>query len=167
MAKITIGLSPGRKTGMVINGIVWLFIGNVIALLLIRLQIGISIDVIAVYLIFGILGLTPILRATGSRIELDQEEITYTQPLFRILCKWDDFIGLRVTSDGVALRFLDSRIATFKFIAQILRKLGLWNNTIPFSPFLTLENRMQVWDIIERYLDDGQEKKVLELLLTG
>lgn len=167
MAKITIGLSPGRKTWMVINGIVWLFVGNVIALLVMSLQGGVSIDVIAIYLIFGMFGIAPILRATSSQIQFDQNEILYSQPLFKILCKWDDFIGLRISTDGVALRFLDSRISTFKFIARLLKKLGLWNNTIPLSPYLTLENRIKIWDVIEHYLDDGQEKRVLELLLTG
>jgi hypothetical protein len=167
MAKITIGLSSGRKTWMIIGGIIWLFVGNLIAVLVIRLQSGISIDVIAVYLIFGMLGIVPIYRATRSQIEFNGDEILYTQPLFKILCKWDDFIGLRISSEGVALRFLDSRINTLKFIARSLKYLGLWNNTIPLSPYLTLHNRIKVWDVIERHLDDDQEKKILELLLTG
>jgi hypothetical protein len=167
MAKVTIGLSPGRKTWMVINGVVWLFVGNVIALLVMRLQSGVSIDVVAVYLLFGIFGIAPIFQATSSQIEFNKNEILYIQPLFKILCKWDDFIGLRITSEGVSLRFLDSRITTFKFVASLLKRLGLWNNTIPLSPYLTLENRMKVWDAIERHLEDGHEKKVLELLLTG
>ena len=167
MTKLIIGLSPGRKIWMVINGIVWLFVGNVIAILVMRLQSGISIDVVGIYLLFGMLGIAPIFRATSSQIEFNKEEVLYTQPRFKILCKWDDFIGLRVSSDGVALRFLNSKITTFKFIAQSLKVLGLWNNTIPLSPYLTLENRLKVWDAIERYLDDGQEKRILELLLTG
>jgi hypothetical protein len=167
MTKITIGLSPGRKTWMIIGGIVWLFVGNLIAVLVLRLQNGISIDVIGVYLIFGILGLAPIFRATRSRIEFNGEEILYTQPLFKILCKWEDFIGLRVSSEGVALRFLNSRINTLKFIAQSLKYLGLWNNTIPLSPYLTFKNRLKVWDAIECHIEDDQEKKILELLLTG
>jgi hypothetical protein len=167
MTKVTIGLSPGRKTWMIIGGIVWLFVGNLIAVLVMRLQNGISIDVVGVYLIFGILGLVPIFRATGSQIEFNGEEILYTQPLFKILCKWDDFIGLRVSSEGVALRFLNSRINTLKFIARSLKYIGLWNNTIPLSPYLTLENRLKVWDVIECHIEDDQEKKILELLLTG
>ena len=152
---------------MIINGIVWLFVGNFIAILVMRLQSGISIDVVAVYLIFGMLGIAPIYRATRSQIEFDGDRILYTQPLFKILCKWDDFIGLRVSPEGVALRFLDSKITTLEGIARTLKFFGLWNNTIPLSPFLTLENRMKVWDVIEQYLEDDQEKKILELLLTG
>jgi uncharacterized membrane protein YuzA (DUF378 family) len=167
MAKITVGLSPGRKTWMIIGGIIWLFVGNLMAVLVIRLQGGISVDVVAIYLIFGMLGIVPIYRATRSQIEFNGDEILYTQPLFKILCKWDDFIGLRVSPEGVALRFLDSRITTLKVIARSLKYLGLWNNTIPLSPYLTLENRMKVWNAIERYLEDDQEKKILELLLTG
>jgi hypothetical protein len=167
MSKITIGLSPGRKTWMIIGGIVWLFVGNLIAVLVMRLQNGMSIDVIGVYLIFGILGLVPIFQATRSQIEFNGEEILYTQPLFKILCKWEDFIGLRVSSEGVALRFLNSRINTFRFIARSLKYLGLWNNTIPLSPYLTLDNRLKVWDVIECHIEDDQEKKILELLLTG
>jgi hypothetical protein len=159
MAKITIGLSPGRKTWMVINGIIWFFIGNVIALLVIRLQDGVSIDVVSIYIIFGALGLAPILRATGSQIEFNRNEIIYTQPLFKILCKWEDFICLCISSDGVSLKFLDSRITTSKFIAHLVRNLGLWNNTVPLSPYLTLENHLKVWDAIELYLEEGQEKK--------
>ena len=167
MTKVTIDLSPGRRTWMIINGVLWLLVGNIIAILLIRLQRGISIDVIGAYLIFGLLGIVPIWRATGSRIEFSGDEILYVQPLFKISCKWDDFVGLRVSSDGVALRFLDSKIVTMRFIAHALMYLGLWNNTIPLSPYLTLGNRLKVWDAIERYLEDNQEKKILELLLTG
>jgi hypothetical protein len=167
MAKIIIGLSRGRKTWMTINGIIWFFIGNVIAVLLINLQGGISIDVVAIYFISGILGIEPIYRATRSQIEFDGGEISYIQPLFKVVCKWDDFIGLRVSTDGVALRFLNSRITTYKFIARFLKYLGLWDNTIPLSPYLTLENRIKVWDAIECHIDDDQEKKILELLLTG
>ncbi len=152
---------------MIINGISWLFAGNLIAVLITRLQGGISIDVVVFYLVFAVLGIGPIFRATRSQIEFKGDEVLYTSPLFKILCKWDNFIGLRVSPDGVALRFLDSRITTFKFIAHFLKYLGLWNNTIPLSPFLTLENRMKVWDVIERHLEDDQEKKILELLLTG
>jgi hypothetical protein len=152
---------------MIIGGIVWLFIGNLIAALVIRLQDGISIDAVAAYLIFGALGLAPIFRATRSQIEFNEDQILYTQPLFKILCKWEDFIGLRISSEGVALRFLDSRINTVKFIARSLKYLGIWNNTIPLSPYLTLDNRLKVWDAIERHLEDDQEKKILELLLTG
>lgn len=152
---------------MIIGGIVWLFVGNLMAVLLIRIQNGISMDVMGVYLIFGLLGLLPILRATRSQIEFKGDEILYTHPLFKILCRWDDFIGLRVSSEGVALRFLNSRINTLKFIARSLKYFGLWNNTIPLSPFLTLENRLKVWDAIEQHLEDDQEKKILELLLTG
>lgn len=167
MTKIKIGLSPGRKRWVTFNGILWLLVGNVIAALVLRLQDGISIDVIAIYLVFGMLGILPIWRASRSQIEFDREQIIHIQPLFKILCKWDDFIGLRVSPEGVALRFLDSRIITMKFIARILKLLGLWNNTIPLSPYLTFENRMKVWDVIECYLEDDQEKKILELLLTG
>ena len=167
MTKIKIGLSPGRKRWMTFNGVIWLLIGNVIAALVLRLQDGISIDVIAIYLVFGIFGISPIWRATRSQIEFDGDRILYTQPLFRILCKWEDFIGLRVSSEGVALRFLDSRITTISFFARILKYLGVWNNTIPLSPYLTFKNRMKVWDVIEGYLHDDQEKKILELLLTG
>ena len=167
MSKTTIGLSPGRKSWMIIGGIAWLFTGNLIALLVIRLQGGISIDVVAIYLIFGILGIIPIFRAAFSQIEFDRDEIIYTQPLFKIACNWDDFVGLRVSPEGVSLRFLDSRVTTFRFIARALKFLGIWNNTIPLSPYLTLENRGKVWGAIERYLVDEQEKKVLELLLTG
>ena len=167
MAKITIGLSPGRKTWMIINGIIWLFIGNLFAVLVARIQAGISIDVIGIYLIFGIVGIVPIWRAVRSRIEFSGDEILYTQSLFKISCTWKDFIGLRISSDGVALRFLDSRITAMKFIARSLKYLGLWNNTVPLSPYLTYENRIKVWDVIEQYLEDDQEKKILELLLTG
>jgi hypothetical protein len=167
MKKIAIGLSPGRKTWMVIEGIVWLFVGNLIAILVMRLQNGVSIDVVAIYLVSGVFGIVPIYRATRSQIQFVEDKILYTQPFFKILCKWEDFIGLRISSDGVALRFLDSRITTFKFIAQFLHRLGLWDNSIPLSPYLTLENRIKVWEIIEGNLEDGQEKKILELLLTG
>lgn len=152
---------------MIFNGIIWLFLGNLIALLVTRLQNGISIDVIAIYLTFGILTIAPIWRATRSRIEFNGDEILYTQPLFKISCKWDDFIGLRISSEGVALRFLNSRIYTLSFIAYTIKYLGLWNNAIPLSPYLTFENRIKVWDAIELYLEDDQEKKILELLLTG
>ena len=167
MTKITLSLSPGRKRLMIINGIVWLFLGNLIAVLVMRLQSGMSIDVVAIYLIFGILGIAPILRATRSQIEFSGNEILFTQPLFKILCKWEDFIGLRISSEGVALRFLNSKIYTLKFIAYTVKFLGLWHNAIPLSPYLTLENRIRVWDVIEGYLEDEQEKKILELLLTG
>ena len=152
---------------MIIGGIAWLFVGNLVAVLVIRLQGGISIDVIAIYLIFGVLGITPILRAVISQIEFEQNKIIYTQPLFKIVCKWDNCVGLRVSAEGVSLRFLDSRVTTFRYIARALKYLGIWNNTIPLSPYLTLENRGKVWGAIERYLVDEQEKKVLELLLTG
>ncbi len=152
---------------MIINGIAWLLVGNVIAVLVASIQGGMSIDVVAFCLIFAGIGIAPILRATRSQIEFNKNEILYTQPLFKIQCKWDDFIGLRVSPDGVALRFLNSRITAFKFIAHFLRSLGLWNNTIPLSPYLTLENRLKVWDAIEPYLEDEQEKRILELLLTG
>ena len=167
MAKITLGLSPRRKNWMIINGIIWLLVGILMAGLILNLQRDISIDVVAVYLVFGILGLTPIFHAIYSKIEFDGDKIFYTQPLFTISCKWDDFIGLRISSDGVALRFLDSRITTLKFIARALKYLGLWNNTIPLSSYLTFENRIKVWGVIEPYLEDDQEKKILELLLTG
>jgi uncharacterized membrane protein YuzA (DUF378 family) len=167
MAKITLGLSPGRKRWMILNGIIWLIVGNLIAALVARIQGGISIDVVAFYIIFAMIGITPIYHATHSQIEFNQKEIIYVQPVFKILCKWDDFIGLRVSSEGVALRFLNSRIFTLKFIARAIKYLGLWNNTIPLSPYLTLQNRMKVWDVIEKYLEDDQEKKILELLLTG
>jgi hypothetical protein len=167
MAKLSVGLSPGRKTWMIINGIIWFLLGNLFALLVARIQGGISIDVVAFYLIFSAIGIMPICRATYSQIQFNRDEILYIQPLFKIVCKWDDFIGLRLSTDGVALRFLNSKITTFKFIAHLLKNLGLWNNAIPLSPYLTLENRMKVWDAIERYLEDGQEKKMLELLLTG
>ena len=112
MTKITLSLSPGRKRLMIINGIVWLFLGNLIAVLVMRLQSGMSIDVVAIYLIFGILGIAPILRATRSQIEFSGNEILFTQPLFKILCNWEDFIGLRISSEGVALRFLrEARLA--------------------------------------------------------
>ena len=152
---------------MIINGILWLVVGNVMGILVGILQGGISIDVVSIYLIFAVAGITPIYRATRSQIEFKGDEILYTQPLFKILCKWDDFIGLRITSDGVALRFLNSRIFTLKFIAHPIKFLGLWNNTIPLSPYLTLDNRMKVWDVIEQYIEDDQEKKILALLLTG
>jgi uncharacterized membrane protein YuzA (DUF378 family) len=167
MVKITLGLSPGRKRWMIINGIIWLIVGNLIAALVARIQGGISIDVVAFYTIFAVIGIAPIYHATHSKLEFKENEIVYTQPIFKILCNWDDFIGLRVTSDGVALRFLNSRIFTLEFIAHAIKYLGLWNNTIPLSPYLTLQNRMKVWDIIEKYLEDDQEKKILELLLTG
>ncbi len=167
MAKVTIGLSPGRKTWIMFNGMIWLVVGNVIAILLLRLQGGMSIDVIAVFLLSASLGIAPVYRAIRSQIEFNGDMIVYTQPLFKILCRWDDFIGLRISSDGVALRFLDSRITTFKFIANILKYAGWWNNTVPLSPYLTFENRIKVWNTIERYLEDDQEKKILELLLTG
>ena len=149
------------------DGIIRLFVGNLIAILVARIQDGISIDVIAIFLVFVVTGITPIFRATRSQIEFSGDEILYTQPLFKILCKWDDFIGLRVSSDGVALRFLNSSVFTLKIIAYTIKYLGLWNNTIPLSPYLTLENRLKVWDVIERYVEDDQEKKILELLLTG
>jgi hypothetical protein len=114
-----------------------------------------------------VLGVTPIYRAFRSQIEFNEDKILYTEPLFKIRCKWDDFIGLRISSDGVALRFLNSRIMTFGFIARALKLLGLWNNTIPLSPYLTLGNRTRIWDVIERYLEDDHEKRILELLLTG
>ncbi len=152
---------------MIINGVLWLFVGNVMAILVGILQDGISIDVVGIYLIFAVAGITPIYRATRSQIEFKGDEILYTQPLFKILCRWDDFIGLRITSDGVALRFLNSRVFTLKFVAHAIKYLGLWNNTIPLSPYLTLENRMKVWDVIEQYIEDDQEKKILALLLTG
>ena len=149
------------------NGIIWLIVGNLIAALVARIQGGLSIDVIAFYIIFAVIGISPIYHATHSQIEFNEQEIIYIQPVFKILCNWDDFIGLRVTSEGVALRFLNSRIFTLKFIARAIKYLGLWNNTIPLSPYLTLQNRMKVWDVIEKYLEDDQEKKILELLLTG
>lgn len=152
---------------MVIDGIIRLIVGNLIAILVTRIQDGISIDVVAIFLVFGVAGITPIYRATRSQIEFSGDEILYSQPLFKIVCKWDDFIGLRVSSDGVALRFLNSRVFTLKMIAYTIKYLGLWNNTIPLSPYLTLENRLKVWDVIERYVEDDQEKKILELLLTG
>jgi hypothetical protein len=167
MAKVAIGLSPGRKTWMIVNGIIWLVGGNVIAILVARIQGGISIDVVAFYFIFGVTGILPIYRAIRSQIEFDADEILLTQPFFKIRCKWKDFIGLRVSSDGVALKFLNSKISTFRFLADFLKRLGWWDNTIPLSPYLTLENRMKVWDAIECYLEDDQEKKILELLLTG
>ena len=152
---------------MIIGGIIRLIVGNLIAILVARIQDGISIDVVAIFLVFAVAGIAPIYRATRSQIEFDGDNILYTQPLFKILCKWDDFIGLRVSSDGVALSFLNSRIFTLKIIAYTIKYLGLWNNTIPLSPYLTLENRLKVWDVIERYVEDEQEKKILELLLTG
>lgn len=167
MTKITLSLSPGRKRLMIINGIIWFFLGNLIAVLVIRLQSGISIDVVAIFLIFGMLGIAPIWRATRSQIKFSGDEVLYSQPLFKIMCKWDDFIGLRISSEGVALRFLNSKIFTLKFIAHTVKFLGLWNNAIPLSPYLTLENRVRVWDVIEQYVEDDQEKKILELLLTG
>ena len=167
MAQVTLGLNPGRRTWIIINGIIRLFVGNLIAILVARIQDGISVDVVIIYLVFAVVGIEPIYRATRSQIEFNGEKILYTHPLFKILCKWDDFIGLRISSDGVALRFLNSRIFTLKIIAYPIKYLGLWNNTIPLSPYLTLENRMKVWDVIEQYIDDDQEKKILELLLTG
>ena len=152
---------------MTINGIIWLFLGILIAVLVTRLQSGISIDVVAIYLIFGILGIAPILQATRSQVEFNEDEVLYTQPLFKILCRWEDFIGLRISSEGVALRFLNSKLFTLKFIAHTVKFLGLWNNAIPLSPYLTLENRIKVWGVIEQYLEDDQEKKIIELLLTG
>jgi hypothetical protein len=167
MAKLTIGLSRGRKTWMIVNGIIWLIIGNLMAALVTRVQDGISIDVVAIFLIFGVLGIEPIYRATRSQIEFNGGEILYTQPLFKITCRWDDFIGLRISSEGVALRFLNSRMRTFKSIARTLKYFGLWDNAIPLSPYLTLNNRMKVWDVIECHIEDDQEKKILQLLLTG
>jgi len=167
MAKVILDLNPGRKRWIIVNGVIRLLVGNLIAILVTRLQGGISIDVVAIYLVFAVVGIGPIYRATRSKIEFDGEKILYTQPLFKILCKWDDFIGLRVSSDGVALRYLNSRVSTFKFIAYAIKYLGLWDNTIPLSPYLTFENRMKVWDEIGRYVEDDQEKKILELLLTG
>ena len=152
---------------MILNGIVRLLIGNLIAILVARIQGGFSIDVIVILLVFAVAGITPIHRANRSQIEFDGDEILYTQPLFKILCKWDDFIGLRISSDGVALSFLNSSIFTLKIIAYTIKYLGLWNNTIPLSSYLTLENRIKVWDVIERHIEDDQEKKILELLLTG
>jgi len=152
---------------MIINGIIWLFVGNLLAVLVARIQSGISIDVLAIYLVFAVTGMGPIFRAIRSQIEFNGDEILYTQPLFKILCKWDDFVGLRISSDGVSLRFLNSRIFTLKFIAHTIKFLGLWNNTVPLSPYLTLDNRMKVWDVIEQYIEDDQEKKILALLLTG
>jgi len=152
---------------MILNGVVRLFIGNLIAILVARIQGGISIDVIVILLVFAVAGIAPIHFANRSQIKFDGDEILYTQPLFKILCKWDDFIGLRISSDGVALSFLNSRIFTLKIIAYTIKYLGLWNNTIPLSSYLTLENRIKVWDVIERYIEDDQEKKILELLLTG
>jgi hypothetical protein len=121
MAKITIGLSPGRKTWMVINGIIWFFIGNVIALLVIRLQDGISIDVVSIYSYLEPLGLAPILRATGSQIEFNRNEIIYIQPLFKILCKWDRFHRFAYLFRWRISKFLDSRITTSKFIAHLVK----------------------------------------------
>ena len=167
MTKLTIGLSPGRKTWMIVNGVIWLFLGGLFALLVTRIQGGISVDVVFFYVLFAVIGIVPIYRATRSQIEFDGDEILYTHLLFKISCKWEDFIGLRISSDGAALRFLNSRIITFKFLVHFLKNFGLWNNTIPLSPYLTLENRMKVWGVIERYLEDSQEKKILELLLTG
>jgi hypothetical protein len=167
MTRTTIGLNRGRKTWMILRGIVWLVAGNLFAAMLVRLQGGISMDLLGMYLVVAVLGLVPIYRATRSQIEFSGDEITYTEPLFKIICNWDDFIGLRISSDGVALHFLDSRIKTFEFIARSLKYLGLWNNTIPLSPYLTLSNRMRVWEEIECHLEKGQEKKILELLLTG
>ena len=152
---------------MIINGIIWLFLGNLFALLVARLQGGISIDVVAFYLIFSAIGIGAIYRATCSQLEFFEDKILYTHPLFKILCSWDDFIGLRISPDGVSLRFLNSRIYTLKIIALTVKYLGLWNNTIPLSSYLTLGNRMQIWDMIECNLEDDQEKKILELLLTG
>jgi len=152
---------------MILNGVVRLFIGNLIAILVARIQGGISVDVIVILLVFAVAGIAPIHCANRSQIKFDGDEILYTQPLFKILCKWDDFIGLRISSDGVALSFLNSRIFTLKIIAYTIKYLGLWNNTIPLSSYLTLENRIKVWDVIERYIEDDQEKKILELLLTG
>ena len=152
---------------MILNGVVRLFIGNLIAILVARIQGGISVDVIVILLVFAVAGIAPIHRANRSQIEFDGDEILYTQPLFKILCKWDDFIGLRISSDGVALSFLNSSIFTLKIIAYTIKYLGLWNNTIPLSSYLTLENRIKVWDVIERHIEDDQEKKILELLLTG
>ena len=152
---------------MIINGIVWLFLGNLFALLVARLQGGISIDVAAFYLIFSAIGIGAIYRATRSQLEFFEDKILYTHSLFKILCSWDDFIGLRISPDGVSLRFLNSRIYTLKIIALTVKYLGLWNNTIPLSPYLTLGNRMKIWDMIECNLEDDQEKKILELLLTG
>lgn len=104
------------------------------AALVAKLQGDISIDVSAILLVFAVVGIAPIYRATRSLIEFNEAEILYTQLRFKILCKWEDFIGLRITSDRVALSFLNSRIFTLKFIAHTIKFLGLWNNTIPLSP---------------------------------
>lgn len=152
---------------MIVDGIFRLMVGNLIAILVTRVQGDMSIDVVLFYLFFLAIGLEPIYRANRSRIEFRGSEIFYMHPLFTAVFKWDDFVGLRVTSDGVVLKFLNSRIASSKFVVDLYRAMGIWDNNLPLSPYLTFDNRSMVWEVIQWNLHDDHEKKILEMILTS
>jgi hypothetical protein len=101
---------------------------------------------------FALLGLELIDERLHSRIEISVTEIVYYQPRFSLACNWRDLVGFLNSGYGTALIFSDSEILSGGLILFGLRLMGPWHRMIPITPYLTRENRGQIYEIVSSHL---------------
>lgn len=99
-------------------------------------------------LFFALLGLELIDERLRSRIEISETEIVYYQPRFTLACKWENFEGLVRSVYGIALKFSESEILSGRLIVLGLSLVGPWERLIPITPYLSLENKQQIREVV-------------------
>jgi hypothetical protein len=83
-----------------------------------------------------------------SRIEVSNTGIVYHQPRFTLSCKWEDLMDIVDSGFGTTLLFSTASVLRGKWIATLLKLLGPWERSIPFSCYISPQNAKKVWHVI-------------------
>ena len=103
---------------------------------------------------FMLLGAELIYEGARSRVILNDAAITYYQPRFTLICKWENFSGLLPNQPGLTFVFSRAEIRSGKWLATLLRLIGPWHRAVPVGAYLTREMfaylRETIWPQIQK-----------------